>query len=183
MGGLNYIMNLEEKIKSSIRDVADFPKKGIIFKDITPVLANAQLSSEIVDALVEHYKEQKLDAIAGIESRGFFFGFALAMKLGIPFIPIRKAGKLPFKTVSIEYALEYGTAKIEMNVDAVTEGMRVLIHDDLLATGGTAAAAADLIKGQGGDVAGFGFMVNLDFLNGSENLIKHSNNIHSIIKY
>ena len=183
MGGLNYIMNLEEKIKSSIRDVADFPKKGIIFKDITPVLANAQLSSEIVDALVEHYKDQKLDAIAGIESRGFFFGFALAMKLGIPFIPIRKAGKLPFKTVSIEYALEYGTAKIEMNVDAVTEGMRVLIHDDLLATGGTAAAAADLIKGQGGDVAGFGFMVNLDFLNGSENLIKHSNNIHSIIKY
>ena len=176
-------MNLEEKIKSTIRDVADFPKEGIIFKDITPVLANAQLCSEIVDALVEHYKDQKLDAIAGIESRGFFFGFLLANRLGIPFIPIRKAGKLPFKTVSIVYALEYGTAKIEMNVDAVTEGMRVLVHDDLLATGGTAAAAAELIKAQGGEVAGFGFMVNLDFLNGSKNLVKHSDNIYSIIKY
>ena len=176
-------MNLEEKIKSTIRDVADFPKKGIIFKDITPILANAQLSSEIVDALVEKYKDQKLDAIAGIESRGFFFGFALAMKLGIPFIPIRKAGKLPFKTVSIEYDLEYGTAKIEMNADAVTKGMRVLIHDDLLATGGTAAAAAELIERQGGEIAGFGFMVSLSFLDGDKTLNPYSDNIHSIIKY
>ena len=174
---------LENKIKSTIRDVADFPKKGILFKDITPVLADAQLCSEIVDALVETYKDQNIQAIAGIESRGFFFGFLLANRLGIPFIPIRKAGKLPFTTVSIEYALEYGTAKIEMNIDAVSNGMRVLIHDDLLATGGTAAAAAELIQRQGGEVAGFAFMVNLDFLKGSDNLVKFSDNIHSIIKY
>lgn len=174
---------VHDKLKATIRDVADFPKKGIMFKDITPVLANAELCTEIVDELARVYMDQKLDAIAGIESRGFFFGFLLANKLGIPFIPIRKAGKLPFTTVSIEYALEYGTAKIEMNIDAVTEGMRVLVHDDLLATGGTAAAAAELITRQGGVIAGFGFMVNLEFLKGSDNLVKYSDNIYSTLEY
>mgnify|MGYP000243414758 CR=1 FL=1 len=174
---------VHDKLKATIRDVANFPKEGIIFKDITPVLADAQLCTEVVDELVRVYMDQKLDAIAGIESRGFFFGFLLANKLGIPFIPIRKAGKLPFKTVSIEYALEYGTAKIEMNIDAVTEGMRVLVHDDLLATGGTAAAAAELISRQGGVIAGFGFMVELEFLKGSENLKKYSENIYSTLGY
>ena len=173
---------IAEKLKAKIRDVQDFPKKGIVFKDITPVLADAQLCTEI-DELADHYAYYHLDAIAGIESRGFFFGFLLANRLGIPFIPVRKAGKLPYKTVSIEYALEYGTAKIEMNEDAITEGMRVLIHDDLLATGGTAAAAAELIKRQGGEIAGFGFAVSLSFLNGHEVLSKISNNIYEIIKY
>lgn len=176
---------IQDKLKAVIRDVPNFPKEGILFKDITPVLADAQLCSEVVDelALTILRSGKKVDAIAGIESRGFFFGFLLANKLGIPFIPIRKAGKLPFTTVSIEYALEYGTAKIEMNSDAITEGMQVLIHDDLLATGGTAAAAAELITRQGGEIAGFGFMVNLSFLKGSDNLVKYSDNIFSLLNY
>lgn len=177
---------LQEKLKNTVRDVPNFPKQGIVFKDITPVLANAKLCSEIIDDLAIRYQHQKLDAIAGIESRGFFFGFLLANRLGIPFIPIRKAGKLPFTTVSIEYALEYGTAKIEMNADAIKPGMNILVHDDLLATGGTAAAAAaaaELITQQGGKIAGFGFIINLAFLNGSKNLDKYSNNITEIIAY
>lgn len=176
-------MTTHDKLKAAIRDVPNFPKEGILFKDITPVLADAKLCSELVDDLVIKYQHEKLDAIAGIESRGFFFGFLLANRLGIPFIPIRKAGKLPFTTVSIEYALEYGTAKIEMNIDAVTSGMKVLIHDDLLATGGTAAAAAELITRQGGEIAGFGFIINLAFLEGSKNLTKFSDNIYEILAY
>ena len=176
-------MKIQERLKAKVRDVQDFPKQGIVFKDITPVLADANLCSDIVATLADKYYFDKLDAIAGIESRGFFFGFLLANKLGIPFIPIRKPGKLPFKTVSIDYALEYGTAKIEMNADAVTSGMRVLVHDDLLATGGTAAAAAQLITQQGGEVAGFGFIISLSFLNGHDVLSNHSTNIYEIIKY
>jgi adenine phosphoribosyltransferase len=176
---------VKDKLKATVRDVANFPKEGILFKDITPVLADAQLCSELVEELALGIARsgKQVQAIAGIESRGFFFGFMLANRLGIPFIPIRKAGKLPFTTVSIEYALEYGTAKIEMNSDAVTEGMHVLVHDDLLATGGTAAAAAELITRQGGVVAGFNFVINLAFLNGSENLVKYSDNISAILEY
>jgi adenine phosphoribosyltransferase len=175
----------QNQLKATVRDVANFPKEGILFKDITPVLADSRLCTDLVDTLsLEIIRSGKqVDAIAGIESRGFFFGFMLANKLGVPFIPIRKAGKLPFTTVSIEYALEYGTAKIEMNSDAITEGMNVIIHDDLLATGGTAAAAAELITRQGGNVAGFNFIINLAFLKGSENLVKYSDNITSIIEY
>ncbi len=176
---------LINKVKSVIRNVPNFPKEGILFKDITPLLSNATLSSEVVDemALKILQSGKQVNAIAGIESRGFFFGFLLANKLGLPFIPIRKAGKLPFTTVSIEYALEYGTAKIEMNSDAITEGMNVIIHDDLLATGGTAAAAAELITRQGGNIAGFNFIINLSFLEGDKKLSKFSNNIDEIIKY
>ena len=174
---------IQEQLKSTLRDVQDFPKKGIVFKDITPVLADASLCSSIVDELFEIYKDKNINAIVGIESRGFFFGFLLANKLGIPFIPIRKAGKLPFTTVSIEYALEYGTAKIEMNSDAITPEMNVIIHDDLLATGGTAAAAAELIKRQGGNISGFCFVITLDFLEGSKNLTKYSDNINQLISY
>jgi adenine phosphoribosyltransferase len=178
-------MTLEEKLKSVIRDVPNFPKEGIIFKDITPILMDAELCNQITEDLCLQIirSGEKVNAIAGIESRGFFFGFRMANRLGLPFIPIRKAGKLPFTTVSIEYALEYGTAKIEMNSDAVTEGMHVLIHDDLLATGGTASAAAELIKRQGGEIAGFNFLIDLEFLKGSELLKTHSDNINSIIKY
>ncbi len=177
---------LKDKLTSVIRDVPNFPKEGIIFKDITPVLMDAKLCSDIIDDIHKdlYYKGvKKVDAIAGIESRGFFFGFLLANKLGIPFIPIRKAGKLPFKTVSIEYALEYGTAKIEMNSDAIKSGMNVIVHDDLSATGGTAAAAADLITQQGGKIAAFQFIINLSFLEGSKNLTKYSNNVFEVLSY
>ena len=176
---------VENSLRSSVRDVQDFPKEGILFKDITPVLANAGLCKELVDEMFEFYRSNnyKIDAIAGIESRGFFFGFLLANRLGVPFIPIRKAGKLPFTTVSKTYDLEYGTATIEMNSDAVTKGMNVLVHDDLLATGGTAAAAAELITEQGGKIAGFDFIITLGFLKGDENLTKYSPNIHEITRY
>ncbi len=180
-------MSVKERLEATVRDVPNFPKEGILFKDITPVLGDAKLCGDIVDKMIEYMDvltlKENIDAIAGIESRGFFFGFLLANKLGVPFIPIRKAGKLPFTTVSKTYDLEYGTATIEMNSDAVTEGMRVLVHDDLLATGGTAVAAAELIAEQGGSVAGFNFIITLAFLNGDENLKKHSTNIYEIKRY
>ena len=135
-------MSIELKLQEAIRDIPDFPKKGIVFKDITPIMMDAELSNEVVDHLYSIYKEQDLTAVAGIESRGFLFGYPLAMKLGIPFILIRKKGKLPHTTVSYDYDLEYGSATIEMHVDAINTGDKILIHDDLLATGGSANAAA-----------------------------------------
>lgn len=174
---------IEERIKSAIRDVPDFPKEGIVFKDITPIMLDAALSSDIVDHLVELYKNQQIDKIAGIESRGFLFGYPLAMRLGIPFVLIRKAGKLPYHKISHAYDLEYGSATIEMHVDAVKTGDRVLIHDDLLATGGSAEAAAELIQKCGGAVAGFNFLVGLKFLNGESKLEKYSNNITNLVAY
>lgn len=175
-------MTLTEKIDKAIRNVPDFPKPGIQFKDITPLLEDHQLSKEIVAAFAKQW-EGKLDAVAGVESRGFLYGFPLAMALDIPFILIRKKGKLPYKTVSHKYDLEYGSAEIEMHLDTVTTGMRVLIHDDLLATGGTAEAAAELIRKEDGFVAGFSFLVELGFLNGKEKLQNYSNAIESIVKY
>lgn len=172
-----------EEIRQTIRTIPNFPKEGIMFKDITPLLMDANLSSQCADLFYDEYKDQEIDAVAGIESRGFFFGFLLAQKLGVPFIPLRKPNKLPFTTVSIEYDLEYGTSKIEMNSDAVTKGMNVLIHDDLLATGGTAAATAKLIQQQGGNIAGFSFLINLAFLNGAEKLTPFTNNIHALLNY
>lgn len=174
---------IEERIKSVIRDVIDFPKPGIVFKDITPIMLDAKLSIDIVDYLAEMYKDQKIDKIAGIESRGFLLGYPLAMKLGIPFILIRKAGKLPYHKISYSYDLEYGSATIEMHVDAIQSGERVLIHDDLLATGGSAAAAAELVKKCRGEIAGFNFLVELDFLNGSEKLKDYSQNITNLVRY
>ncbi|MCE3280737.1 MAG: adenine phosphoribosyltransferase [Bacteroidetes bacterium] len=174
---------LEEKIKSVIRDVPDFPKPGILFKDITPILHDHKLCSEIVDAFAEKLSESKPDAIVGIESRGFLFGFALANKLQIPFILVRKAGKLPYKKIAFEYSLEYGTAKVEMHEDEIKKGWNVLIHDDLLATGGTAEAAAKLIQMQGGNVSGFAFLVELEFLKGTEKLQQYSKNSISLVRY
>lgn len=174
---------IEEKLKSIIRDVPDFPKPGIIFKDITPILLDSQLTREIVEELATLVSSYNLDAIVGIESRGFWFGIMLANKLNIPFIPIRKKGKLPYKTVSYSYDLEYGSAEIEMHQDEIKPNWNVLIHDDLLATGGTAVAAAELIKMQGGTVAGFNFVVELDFLDGQKNLSKFSQNISSLVHF
>lgn len=175
-------MNLNDRIDRAIRNVPDFPKPGIQFKDISPILEDPKLSEEIISAFADHW-EGKIDAVAGVESRGFLFGFPLAMKLNIPFILIRKKGKLPYKTVSHKYDLEYGSAEIEMHVDTVKKGMKVLVHDDLLATGGTAGATAELIRKEGGIVGGFSFLVELEFLEGADKLHAYSDNVHSIIKY
>jgi adenine phosphoribosyltransferase len=175
-------MSLETNIKAIIRDVPDFPKQGIMFKDITPILENQSLCNEIVDGFIDSLS-LKPDAIVGIESRGFLFGFLLANKLNIPFVLIRKAGKLPYKTISCEYALEYGIAKVEMHIDSLKKGWNVLIHDDLLATGGTAEAAAQLVKQQGANVSGFNFVVGLEFLNGKQKLNIHSKNITCLAQY
>ena len=143
-------MELSDRIRHTIRDVKDYPKPGVDFKDITPVLANPPLMKEIVQQLVLDLKLKKIDAIAGVEARGFIFGAILANELNCRFIPVRKSGKLPFKTLSQEYALEYGKASIEMHIDALQHGWHVVVHDDLLATGGTAGAAGDLIRKLGG---------------------------------
>lgn len=174
---------IETRIKAAIRDVPDFPKPGIIFKDITPIMLDADLSVAITDHLVEMYKDQKIDKIAGIESRGFLFGYPVAMKLGIPFVMIRKAGKLPYHKISHSYDLEYGSATVEMHVDAVGKGERILIHDDLLATGGSAAAAAELILKCGGEIAGFNFLVGLNFLQGDQKLLNYTENITKLVGY
>ena len=176
-------MTLKERVDNVIRDIPDFPKEGILFKDITPILEDPKLSEEIIEDFAERLKGMKIDAITGIESRGFLFGFPLALKLGVPFVLIRKKGKLPYRTVSHKYDLEYGSAEVEMHLEVLHEGMNVLVHDDLLATGGTAVAAAELIEKQGAKVAGFSFLVGLDFLNGKEALKKYSDNIITITNY
>ena len=174
---------IEEKLRSAIRDIPNFPKEGIIFKDITPIMMNPQLSNEVVDALYEKYKSEKIDAVAGIESRGFLFGYPLAMRLNVPFVLIRKKGKLPYDKISHDYDLEYGSATIEMHTDALKAGDKVLIHDDLLATGGSAEAAGILVEKSGAKVFGFDFLVSLDFLEGEKKLTKFSDNIANLVAY
>lgn len=176
-------MTITDRVKEAIRDIPDFPQPGIMFKDITPIMMDAELSNAILDHLTEMYTDKNIEAVAGIESRGFLFGYPLAMRLGVPFILIRKKGKLPYETIQLDYALEYGTASIEIHTDAVTEGQKVLIHDDLLATGGSAEAAAKLIQKAGAEVAGFNFLVELEFLNGATKLTPISNNIINLASY
>jgi adenine phosphoribosyltransferase len=161
---------IAQQIKAAIRDIPDFPKPGIVFKDITPILKDPALCENIIDAFVEQLQGTRIDAVAGIESRGFLFGLTLATKLGVPFVPVRKAGKLPFTIKQKAYKLEYGTATIELHTDAFEPGQHILLHDDLLATGGTVTAASELIKEMGGIVAGFSFVVGLGFLNGRERI-------------
>ena len=174
---------LQTRIKEAIRDVPDFPKPGIMFKDITPILMDYKLSVDIAEQMATESADWKVDAIVGVESRGFLFGMMTAQALRVPFIPVRKAGKLPYETVSYEYNLEYGSAKVEIHTDAIQPGWNVLIHDDLLATGGTACAAAELIYKQKGTVAGFVFLVALDFLNGRKRLESYSKNFASLVNY
>lgn len=174
---------LEEQLKEVIRDIPDFPKPGIVFKDITPVLKNQRLCTAIVDEFVSQLANMEIDIIAGIESRGFLFGMMLANRLNIPFVPIRKQGKLPFKTVSESYKLEYGQATIEVHEDAFPAGSKVLIHDDLLATGGTVVAASKLVEKLGGIVCGYSFIISLDFLNSQGRLTRFSENIISLARY
>lgn len=174
---------LKERINKAIREVPDFPKEGIMFKDITPILEDPALCRDIVEAFSSSFSGDKIDAIVGIESRGFLFGMMLANKLNVPFITIRKKGKLPWKTSSYKYNLEYGSAEVEMHVDSIKKGWNVLVHDDLLATGGTAMAAAELILNQGGKVGGFAFLIELSFLKGTEILNRYSKNIVNLISY
>ena len=174
---------ISDKLDKVIREVPDFPKPGINFKDITTILLDPELSTEIIDAFIERLKGKKIDAIVGVESRGFLFGFLLANKMGIPFVPIRKVGKLPGETLKFKYDLEYGSAEVEVHKSDVNTGWNVLVHDDLLATGGTACAAAELIQGLGAKVAGFAFVVSLDFLNGKEKLKQYSDHIISLKDY
>ena len=174
---------LQTKIKQTLRDVADFPKPGIIFKDITPVLKDASLCAEITDALALQLKDVKIDVVAGIESRGFLFGLALAQALKVPFVPIRKAGKLPYKTIQQAYELEYGSATLEVHEDAFTAGQHVLIHDDLLATGGTVVAASKLVHQLQANVAAYSFLISLDFLNGKQRLAEFSQHTFSLVNY
>ena len=161
-------MSLTDQLKLTIRDVEGYPKPGIVFKDITPVLANPGLMRSIIAYMVGFYRDKRIDAVAAIEARGFILGSILAHELGCSFIPVRKTGKLPYTTKKQRYDLEYGSAEIEMHTDAVRPGSRVLVHDDLLATGGTAAAAGRLVKSFGGEIAGFSFLINLSFLPGSD---------------
>jgi len=157
-------------LKKVIRDIPDFPQKGIIFKDITPLLANSAAFKFAVDQMADFALKQGAGAIVGIDSRGFIFGSAIAYKLGLKFVPVRKKGKLPYKSISEKYDLEYGTAEIEIHEDALNKGEKALIVDDLLATGGTMRATCNLVEKLGAEVCGITFVINLAFLNGMEKL-------------
>lgn len=174
---------LSQKIQSVIRDVPNFPKEGIVFKDITPILADSVLCMQVVDNFVEQLNDLKVDAVVGVESRGFLFGMMLANALKVPFVPVRKKGKLPYEVVSYKYDLEYGSSEVEMHVDAIKKDWNVLVHDDLLATGGTASASAELTQKLGGVVSGFAFVIELTILNGKEKLNEYTDNIISLVKY
>src|SRR5215475_846761 len=170
-----------EEIARAIRNIPDFPKAGIQFKDITPVLADARLFSGCIDLLTDSFKPSQVDAVVGIDARGFIFAAAAAVKLGAGFVPIRKKGKLPYQTHEQEYALEYGTATVAMHVDALRPGSKVLLIDDLLATGGTAAAAAALVEKLGAQILEIAFLIELGFLNGRQKLKRYP--VRSLIVY
>jgi adenine phosphoribosyltransferase len=154
-----------------------------MFKDITPVLEDPILCKDLIRDFIKRLEGVNIDAIVGVESRGFLFGLPLAMALNVPFITVRKKGKLPYKTVSYSYDLEYGSAEVEMHRDSIKKGWKVLVHDDLLATGGTAAAAAELVRMEGGEIAGFSFLIGLSFLGGKEKLHVYSENIITTKNY
>lgn len=175
-------LSVAERLNAAVRNVPDFPHPGILFKDITPVFLDWQLCNDIADNLVARL-QTKPDAVCVVESRGFFIGMLLAQKLQIPLIPVRKKGKLPAQTRAYTYTLEYGTATLEIHTGVIQPGWNVLIHDDVLATGGTAAAAAELVIAEGGNVAGFAFIVELSFLNGKENIKHYTPHIDSVIVY
>lgn len=168
-------------IENYIRDIQDFPKPGIGFKDITPLLAHPEASKKCLQLLLEGLKNQKIDKVVGVESRGFFFGTLLAQELNAGFVPVRKPKKLPFETISATYDLEYGTDTLEIHIDAIQKGEKVLIHDDVLATGGTAKAVCELVKKLGGEIVQLSFIMELTFLNGREKIKPYD--IFSPLKY
>jgi adenine phosphoribosyltransferase len=169
------------RIRQAIRDIPDFPKPGIVFKDITPLLANGPLFAKTIDLFAERYQNQKVDTVLGIESRGFIIGAALAYKLGAGFSVVRKPGKLPFETHSASYALEYGVDTLEIHIDAISRDARVVIADDLIATGGTAAATAELVTKLGGTVVECAFVIELSFVKGREKLKPYG--VYSVLQY
>jgi adenine phosphoribosyltransferase len=169
------------ELKSLIRDIPDFPKPGILFRDITPLLADARALEKAIELLTEPFMETGIDVVAAVEARGFIFGSAVAKALGAGFVPIRKKGKLPFETHSVSYGLEYGKDAVEVHTDAIKVGSRVLMVDDLLATGGTMAAACELVEELGGEIAGLTFLIELADLNGRDLLKKYD--IHTAITY
>lgn len=171
----------EATMKALIRDIPDFPAPGIMFRDITPILQDPKALKEVIGSMAESIAPMKPDVIVGIESRGFILGVPVAVELGVGFVPVRKAGKLPAETIRAEYALEYGTNAVEIHRDAILPGMRVAIVDDLLATGGTAKAAVQLVEELGGKVAGISFLIELEFLNGRQ--LFNGYNISTLIKY
>ncbi len=170
-----------EQLKKLIREVPDFPKEGINFYDITTLLQDGDGFRQTIDALCEQFHDKKVDTVIGIESRGFIFGTPVAYNLGAGFIPVRKPNKLPWEKVSVSYDLEYGQDTVEMHKDAVGEGHNVLIVDDLLATGGTARAVADLVEKVGGNIVGISFVIELNFLNGREKLKDYD--VRSLLSY
>ncbi|HEX8490798.1 MAG TPA: adenine phosphoribosyltransferase [Chthoniobacterales bacterium] len=170
-----------EKLRAAVRDVPDFPKAGIIFKDITPILSNGELFRTSIDAFLEQCRGKEVDKIVGIDARGFLFGSAVAYELGIGFVPLRKKGRLPYKTESAKYSLEYGEAEMELHIDAIERGERIILIDDLLATGGTSASAAALIRKVGGVLVEAQFLIELEFLHGREKL--ESTPVVSFLKY
>jgi adenine phosphoribosyltransferase len=170
-----------DAIRARIRDVPDFPKKGIVFKDITPVLADARLFREVIDAFVARWKGERISKVIGIESRGFLFAAPIAYALGAGLTIVRKPGKLPWNTIREAYALEYGEATLELHIDAVGPGERVLVVDDVLATGGTAEAVGRLVARQGAELVAFSFLVELGFLNGARRL--GPQRVHSLLQY
>lgn len=172
-------MNLAEEIKKTIIDVPNFPKEGIIFKDVTPIFANPKLSKALIEHAVALITPLNVDVIVGLESRGFPMGFAIALAMNKPFVMIRKRGKLPRKTHQVAYDLEYGQAVMEIQIGDIQPGQRVYIHDDLLATGGTAKAAVNLVQQCRGIVSGMGFLMELAFLNGKENLMLYDVPVHT----
>jgi adenine phosphoribosyltransferase len=170
-----------EKLRTGVRDVPDFPKKGIIFKDITPILKDSALFRTSIDAFLGQCRGKKIDKIVGIDARGFLFGSAAAYELGVGFVPLRKKGRLPYKTESAKYSLEYGEAEMELHIDAITRGERIVLIDDLLATGGTSASAAALIKKVGGELIEAIFLIELEFLHGRDRLAPTP--VTSFLKY
>jgi adenine phosphoribosyltransferase len=170
-----------ERLKDRIRDVPDFPQAGIVFKDITPLLADELAFSTVIDLIVVHFGRGNVDKVVGIEARGFIIASPVAYHFGAGFVPVRKEGKLPYETESVEYSLEYGTAVLQIHRDAISPGERILIVDDVLATGGTAAATASLIERLGGKVVGMAFLIELEFLKGREKLEGHD--LLSLISY
>jgi adenine phosphoribosyltransferase len=170
-----------EKLRAAVRDVPDFPKKGIVFKDITPLLSDSGLFRASIDLFLERCRGREIDKIVGIDARGFLFGSAVAYELGLGFVPIRKRGKLPYRTDTAKYSLEYGEAEVEMHTDAVREGERIVLVDDLLATGGTSAAAAVLIQSTGADLLEAQFLIELEFLQGRKRL--EPTPVTSFLKY
>lgn len=177
------LMDLEvtsRRLTALIRDVPDFPQPGIMFKDITPILQSAQGLRDAIDAMVEPFRDAGVEAVVGLESRGFVFGAPIAYNMGLGFVPVRKPGKLPADKIFIEYDLEYGSNVFEIHRDAITPGQRVLIVDDLLATGGTMRASIDLVEQLGAEVVGLSFLVELGFLHGRDRLQGY--NLHAVIR-